>query len=101
MAGGLFPDPGDDLAEMQITFRLPILWGDPLQVGVAVTRVGNKSFTMTYCLEDAQDGRLFASASSVQVAYDYTAKQTIPVPEDWRAAILNFEGLVNDISSPT
>jgi acyl-CoA thioester hydrolase len=91
--GGSFMDLGMILAEVQLTFRQPVLFGQPVRVGVCVTRLGNKSLAMDYCIEDAQSGELFANASSVQVAYDYKTHKTIPVPEKWRKAICDFEDI--------
>ena len=65
--GGSFLDLGIILADAQITFRKPILFGTPLRVGVATIRLGNKSLTMEYSLEHAGDGNVFATGSSVLV----------------------------------
>jgi acyl-CoA thioesterase FadM len=29
----------------------------------------------------------------VQVTFDYTANRSVPLPEEWRAAIVQYEGL--------
>jgi acyl-CoA thioester hydrolase len=91
--GGSFKDFGAILAEVKVTFRAPIHWGDPLQVGMRVTRLGTKSMTSEYSLENAQDGSQFASGTAVMVAYDYHQARTVPVPEAWRRQIEAFEGL--------
>lgn len=89
--GGSFMDIGIILADVQITFRAPVLFGQPVQVGVRVTRLGNKSLAMAYRLEDAGTGAELAVGTTVLVAYDYRRGQTIPVPESWRKAITEFE----------
>lgn len=91
--GGSFADLGMIVAEVQISYRAPIHFGLPVRVGVRVSRLGNKSMTWEYRLENAQDGSLFATASSVQVAYDYRESRSIPVPEVWRNRITEFEDL--------
>ena len=94
--GGSFLDIGIILADAHLTFRAPILFGEQVRVGVRVIRLGNKSLTMEYVLEEASDHTEFATASSVLVTYDYRTGQTIPVPTEWRQAIALFEGLPGD-----
>ena len=89
--GESFAELGMIVAEVQITYRAPIHFGQPVRVGVRVMRLGNKSMLWEYSIEDAQDGSLFASAMSVQVAYDYRENKSIPVPEKWRKKISEFE----------
>ncbi len=90
--GGSFHNLGIILADIQITFKKAIQFGDPLRVGVRISRLGNKSMTSEYCLEDARDASLFATGSSVLVAYDYHSNRSVPIPDEWRTAILAFEG---------
>jgi len=89
--GGSFLNMGIILADVQITFKKAVQFGDPLRVGVRISHMGNKSLTSEYQLEDARDGSLFATGSSVLVAYDYHQKRTVAIPEEWRKAILQFE----------
>jgi acyl-CoA thioester hydrolase len=62
-------------------------------VGVRINRLGNKSFDFLYTIEDSQTGNEHAHGSTVQVAFDYHTAQTIPIPEDWRKIITEFENL--------
>jgi acyl-CoA thioester hydrolase len=55
--------------------------------------------TSEYCIEDAQDESVFATGSSVLVAYDYRNNRSVPIPEEWRKAILQFEGMTEKIVS--
>jgi len=91
--GESFLDLGFILANAQITYRKPIRLGDPVLVGVRVTRLGNKSLTMDYAIENSETCVLYASASTVQVAFDYHSKRTFQIPEDWRTRIVEYEGL--------
>ena len=95
--GGSFLDIGIILADVQITFRKAIQFGDPIRVGVRISKVGNKSMTSEYCIEDAQDESVCATGSSVLVAYDYRNNRSVPIPEEWRKAILQFEGMTEKI----
>lgn len=90
--GGSFMDIGIILADVHLTFKKAIQFGDPVRVGVRVSRLGNKSMDSEYVLEDARDASLFATGTSVLVAYDYLKRRTIPIPAEWRRAIIQFEG---------
>jgi acyl-CoA thioester hydrolase len=92
--GGSFTNLGIILADVQITFRKAIQFGDPVRVGVGISRIGNKSMTSEYRIEDARNANEFATGSSVLVAYDYHNNRSVPIPEEWRKAILQFEGLL-------
>lgn len=91
--GGSFLDMGIILADVQITFRKAIQFGDTIRIGVRMSRLGNKSMTCEYRLEDAHNESEFATGTSVLVAYDYYAKRSVPIPEAWRKAVQQFEGL--------
>ena len=82
--GARFLNIGMILADVHLTFRSPIHFGQPVRVGVRVSRLGNKSLNMEYHLEDASTGRELAHGSTVSVAYDYQDGKTIPLPETWR-----------------
>jgi len=91
--GGSFLDIGIILADVHLTFRKAIQFGDPVRVGVRITRIGNKSMTSEYRIEDGRDASEFATGTSVLVAYDYHNNRSVPIPEEWRKAILQLEGL--------
>jgi acyl-CoA thioester hydrolase len=91
--GDSFLNLGIILADVHLTFRASILFGENLQVGVCVTHLGNKSLTMEHVVEEATTHTEFATASTVLVAYDYRASQTVLIPANWRQVIIHFEGL--------
>jgi acyl-CoA thioester hydrolase len=91
--GGSFMDIGIILADAQITFRASIQFGQPVNVGVRISRMGNKSLTMEYTLAHRDNGEIFATARTIQVAYDYYLGKTITIPDEWRDRITQFEGL--------
>ncbi len=91
--GGSFLDMGIILADVQITFHKAIQFGDPVRVGVCISQIGNKSMTSEYRIEDMRDDSVYATGTSVLVAYDYHARRSVPIPDAWRKAIIQFEGL--------
>lgn len=82
------------LADAQLTFKKEILFGTAVRVGVRVASMGNKSLIMEYSIEDQDGVQEFAVGRTVLVTYDYQRAATIPIPENWRRAITEFEGLV-------
>jgi acyl-CoA thioester hydrolase len=91
--GDSFLNIGMIMADAQATFKAPILWGQSIRVGMRIGHLGTKSMHSFYRIEDAQSGQNFADGSSVLVAYDYEAERTIPVPDEWRRVISEFENL--------
>jgi acyl-CoA thioester hydrolase len=91
-----FLDIGIILADVHLTYRSPIHFGQPVQIGVRVSRLGNKSLNMEYRLEDASNGQQLAHGSTISVAYNYHERKTIPLPQNWRTAITSFEGLASE-----
>ncbi len=80
------------LAHAEIDFRSPIHLNEDILLGVSIVRVGNKSFQFAYEIREATTGRLIAEARSVQAMYDYSQQKTIPIPEEFRQRIEEFEG---------
>jgi len=79
------------MAEAQVSYKAPAFFGEQLTIGAGVSRFGVKSFDMLYRIT-ADDGRLVVLAKTVQVAYDYAAGTTIPVPDALKARVLAFQG---------
>lgn len=92
--GGSFLDLGIILADVHVTFLAPIRLGDPVRVGVRVSRLGNKSLAMEYSVLQADTGQELATGSTILVAYDYRLEKTVPVPPTWRQAMSEFEEMI-------
>lgn len=75
----------------EIDYLAPIRFGQAVRVGLLVERVGTKSITFTFQIETDPDGMPLARGKSVMVAYDNSTEQGIPIPEDWREKINQFE----------
>lgn len=91
--GGSFLEIGIILARIELDYIAPILITDAVEVGLRTSRLGNKSLDMEYVIRNAESGQLFAEARTVQVAYDYQSGRTIPVQEEWRKVLSEYEGL--------
>lgn len=91
--GKSFLDLGLIIADIHITYKAPIELEDEIQVALKVSRIGKKSMTMENEIRDRKNGSLKALAEIIMVTYDFHSKTTIPVPENWRKKITEFEGL--------
>ena len=77
------------VAEATCTYLQPIFLGQTVGVAVRVARLGTKSLHLDYHLTVA--GQPVARGRTIQVAYDYAVKHSIPIPPSWRLAIAAFE----------
>ena len=70
------------LARTEIDFRSPVLVGETVEISVRPSRLGTKSFELSYELHAG--GRLVAEAKSVLVGYDYAQAKSTEIPARWR-----------------
>ncbi|HOJ00007.1 MAG TPA: thioesterase family protein [Anaerolineaceae bacterium] len=91
--GKSFLDLGLIVADVHIAYKAPIELEDEIQVALKVSRIGKKSMSMENEIRGRKDGSLKALAEIIMVTYDFHSKTTIPVPENWRKKITEFEGL--------
>ncbi len=64
-----------------------------VRVGVRVSRLGRKSMEMIHVMEDAESGQELAAGTAVLVAYDYHNSRSVPILDEWRQVISDFEKL--------
>ena len=91
--GGSFLEIGIILARIELDYLAPILITDPVEVGMRTSRLGNKSLDMDYVIRNTDSGLIYARAKTVQVAFDYQTGKTIPIRDDWRKTLTDFEAL--------
>ena len=75
------------VARVEIDYRKAALPGDRLLVRLRVEDIGRSSFKVGYEILNARTRELVAEAKSVQVAYDYSQGQTVPLSETLRARL--------------
>ncbi len=88
-----FMDVGVILADIHIAFHAPVQFGQAVRVGVRVSRMGRKSMEMVQVMEDAESGQELATGTAVLVAYDYHNSRSVPIMDEWRRVISDFEQL--------
>jgi acyl-CoA thioester hydrolase len=89
--GQSFMNIGIILAKIEVTFLAPVEYDADVRVGMRIARLGNKSMTAEYTLLDAATNQELATGSAVLVGYDYRTKETIPISQEWREKIAEFE----------
>jgi acyl-CoA thioester hydrolase len=78
------------VADVKISFRSPAFFGEILEIGIRVPRVGTKSIQFEFEIR-GPDGRIVAEGSSIHVTFDYATREPIAVPDDWRRLIEEHE----------
>ncbi len=81
------------LARVEMDYRRPIFLNDEIFCTTKVAAIGNKSFTLKNLLlrKTVESLEICAEGICTIVCMDYRSKETIPVPEDWRKYINDFE----------
>lgn len=80
------------LARVELDFRSPIQFGEEVGVATRVDRIGRTSFGMSHRMTAGPDDRLAADVQTVLVVYDYDTARPLPVPDEWRRRIGDYEG---------
>jgi acyl-CoA thioester hydrolase len=84
-----FDTIGMIVAEATCTYLAPAYFGEAVTVWTRVSHLGNKSFHFEFRLVTGR-GEI-ATGRTVQVCYDYAAGKSIPMPEKWRQAFVEYE----------
>lgn len=88
-----FMEIGVILADVHLTYLEPIYYGQNIKVGVHISKLGNKSMTWMQNIVDVDTDKELAKGEVIMVSYDYRAEKSIPVPQEWKEKISEFEGL--------
>ena len=83
-------DAGIIIAEVCCRFKSPLRLKEQVTIRARASELRRSSFTLEYRIEGG-DGRLAASASTVQVCFDYDEERPIPIPTRWREAFVAYE----------
>ena len=85
---------GDDmvLARTEINYRQPARVGDTVRTSIHVTRIGGKSIAFTYESTNVETGDVLVEGSQIQVTLHHATFESKPVPDYFRALIVEHEG---------
>jgi acyl-CoA thioester hydrolase len=87
------------VARATCEYLLPLGFGEVVEVGWRITRLGGAS--ADYLFELVRGNDLVARGSGVLVLADPLAGKSAPIPDDWRAAIAAFEGIAARSPQPS
>jgi acyl-CoA thioester hydrolase len=79
------------LARLELDYEQPLDYREEVAVGCRISRIGRKSFDFTYEIWSETRQLRAARGVSAMVAYDYSAKASIVIPERWREIIAAHE----------
>jgi acyl-CoA thioester hydrolase len=88
------------VARNEVDYLAPARYGDTIDVLTRVARVGTTSFTFEGILHDATSGKRIAENVSVHVWVDDATDRPVPVPDDFRRRIAEFEGSAVAVPGP-
>jgi acyl-CoA thioester hydrolase len=86
-AGGEFVMRAND-----VEYFAPARFDDELEIYARVSRIGNTSVTFEFAAHKVPDDMLLVTAHQTLVYIDLTERRAFPVPDDYRAKVLAFEG---------
>jgi len=80
------------LASAKVDYIKPILLHDKIKVYTRCCRFGTKSMDFEYEVFNEKEAKeIKARMFTTLVAFNYLKNCSIPVPEDWKNTVLNFE----------
>jgi acyl-CoA thioester hydrolase len=80
------------VGDVHCRYRNPIQLGDAVTVSIGVTRIAEKTITMEYDMTGANGTPLYATAETIMVGYDYQSKTSMPIPDEIRKKLEDYEG---------
>ncbi len=80
------------VVHLEIDFKEQIYSSDQIVVKTAVTEIGNKSFQLYQQVVDVQTNQVKCDCKSIMVTYDLEHNCSRVLPEEWKAAICEYEG---------
>lgn len=81
------------LGQTNLRFLAPGRGPAEVQVEIATTRLGNRSFSQAYRVLDAADGTAWVEATADLVIWDGQARSSAAMPDAFRQAIADLEGI--------
>jgi len=79
------------IANIQVSFLLPIYPEEGVAVQTAVVEIGDKSFKLLQQLIDTDTNEVKCICHTVMVGFDAKTKTTRSIDDEWRQAIAEFE----------
>ena len=77
------------LAKAEVDYRTPILFNDQIKVKTWCSRIGSKSFDLSYSIIKTENGNEIevATAKTIMVCFNFETQSSFTLPEEWRLAL--------------
>lgn len=79
------------VAHAEVDFIEPVFLTDEIAVQTHVNRMGHKSFSLEQQIVDLKSGVIKCQCTTIMVGYDFKAKHSIPISDEWRRCIARYE----------
>ncbi len=78
-------------ASIKIDYLKPIFRKTSILVETRITHLGNKSLTMEHYIIEENTNEVLSTCTAIMVCYKIKEQKSIPIPEEWRKKIIDFE----------
>ena len=78
------------LANISCNYLKPAKMSDRLTLQLWVSKIGKKSFNLSYKVIDVEDESVYATGESVQVWFDYKQNKTVEISKDQKNRLSAF-----------
>src|SRR5260221_10332317 len=75
-----------------VEYFAPARFDDELEIYVRVSRVGRTSVTFQFSAHKIPGDTLMVTAHQTLVYVDLDERRPVPIPDDYRAGVIEFEG---------
>ncbi len=80
------------IANIQVSFLLPVYPNENVAVQTAVVEIGTKSFKLYQQLINVDTNEVKCICQTVMVGFDANSKTTKLISDEWRKAMIDYEG---------
>ena len=80
------------VANINANFFAPVFFSDKMDIETAVVQLGNKSFTLLQRAVSVDSREVKCECRTVMVLYDLLTKEPMPIPDEYKKAICEYEG---------
>lgn len=86
---------GAILANAHVDYLRPVVFPNDTYVYVRTSRLGNKSFEVSYIITSIVKGveELTTTGSTTMVMFDYKTNSSVPMPDHLRERLSSYEGM--------
>lgn len=81
------------IAHIETDFYSPIYYKESIVVDTKIIKVGTKSITMLQQIRNVKTEEVKCRCKTIIVAYDAVLQNSMSIPDIWKDAIIQFEGI--------